>query len=208
MPINPAVRRELHRRWRGPPSPYREAFSRVHEELGNHVVACRYVTPEQVNTRVSGRIKAIPRIIEKVDRFGKRPTNTLEELEELEELITDIVGVRVTVDYLTQAQQIRDWVVSHDRWTISMVDDTIRETGYRAIHIDLKVDTTHFPGVRCEIQVRTLLQDAWAIWSHPIYEKYRRNVALIPEQKRQLMRQLSDMLHTVDEMVQTLLVSS
>lgn len=205
MPVDNTVRRELHRRWKGPPSPYRQAASRVYEELTNHIVERKYVSPKQVDTRISWRIKEIPRIIEKVDRFGERSVHTLAELEGL---ITDIAGVRVTVDYLTQAQQIKDWVVSHDRWVISGVDDTIRETGYRAIHVDLKVDTTHFSRVRCEIQVRTLLQDAWAIWSHPIYEKYRRNVALIPEQKRQLMKQLSDMLHTVDEMVQTLLVSS
>lgn len=205
MPVTSTVRRELHKQWKGPPSPYRQAFSRVHEELGNHIVACKYISPEQVDTRVSGRIKAIPRIIEKVDRYERHSINTLEELEEL---ITDIVGVRVTVDYLTQAQQIKDWILSHNMWAISKVDDSLRETGYRAIHIDLKVDTTHFPGVGCEVQVRTLLQDAWAIWSHPIYEKYRRNVARIPREKRELMRQLSEMLHAVDEMVQTLLVSS
>jgi len=177
----------------------------VYEELANHIVACGYVSPIQVDTRISGRIKEIPRIVEKVGRVEGHSVNTLEELEEL---ITDIVGVRVTVDYLNQAQRIKDWVVNHNKWTISKIDDSIRETGYRAIHIDLQVDTTHFQGVRCEVQVRTLLQDAWAIWSHPIYEKYRRNVARIPRQKRDLMKQLSEMLHTVDEMVQTLLVSS
>ena len=205
MPVASTVRRELHKQWKGPPSPYRQAFSRVHEELGNHIVACKYISPEQVETRVSGRIKTIHRIIEKVDRYEHHSINTLEELEGL---ITDIVGVRVTVDYLTQAQQIKAWILNHNRWVISKVDDSLRETGYRAIHIDLKVDTTHFSGVRCEVQVRTLLQDAWAIWSHPIYEKYRRNVARIPREKRELMRQLSEMLHVVDEMVQTLLVSS
>lgn len=205
MPVTSTVRRELHKQWKGPPSPYRQAFSRVHEELGNHIVACNYISPEQVDTRVSGRIKAIPRIIEKVDRYERHSINTLEELEEL---ITDIVGVRVTVDYLTQAQQIKAWILSHNMWAISKVDDSLRETGYRAIHIDLKVDTTHFSGVGCEVQVRTLLQDAWAIWSHPIYEQYRRNVTRIPREKRELMRQLSEMLHAVDEMVQTLLVSS
>lgn len=143
-----------------------------------------------------------PRIIEKADRFGRRQVDSIEDLEEL---VTDITGVRVTADYLYQAKHIQDFVLNHGGWTILKVDNTVRDNGYRAIHIDLKIDTTHFEEVSCEVQIRTLLQDAWAIWSHPLYEKYRRNLARIPKRKRELMRTLSDMLHAADEMVETLI---
>lgn len=202
MPISRTIRRELHRRWRGPPSPYREALNRVQEELENHAMAINYVVPEQVSNRISGRIKTIPRIIEKVDRDHPRNAETIDQLEAI---VTDIAGTRITVDYLYQAIQIRTWVVNHNAWIVQRVEETVRDNGYRAIHINLKVDTTHFVGVPCEIQIRTLLQDAWAIWAHPLYIKYRRDLSKIPKKKRELMRQLSDMLHAADEMVQTLM---
>ena len=204
MPIPQVVRQELHKRWKGPPSPYRESQSLVLGELTNYILAVQYVHPEQVATRLSGRIKEIPRITEKVDRYGRHSVNSIEVLEEL---ITDIVGVRVTVDYLHQVKQIKDFVVNHKRWTVIKVDDSLRDNGYRAVHIDLKTATTHFEEVRCEIQIRTLLQDAWAIWSHPLYERYRRNLTRIPKQERALLRHISDMLHVADEMVQTLIAS-
>jgi len=202
MPVPKAVRDELHQRWKGPPSPYREALSYMTGELRNHVIACKHVSPEQEETRVSGRIKTIPRIVEKVDRSGRRLVSTIDELEEI---VTDIVGVRVTVDYLRQSREIQDFVINYSGWEAKKSDDSLRDSGYRAIHVDVMTNTTHFAGVRCEVQIRTLLQDAWAIWSHPLYERYRRDLSRIPRKKRELMRQLSDMLHTADEMVETLL---
>ena len=204
MPVSRGVRRELHRRWKGPPSRYRESQALVLGELGNYIVANQYVRSEQVATRLSGRIKVIPRIIEKVDRYER---HSVDSIETLEELVTDIVGVRVIVDYLYQVKQIQDFVLNHDRWIVVKVDDSKRDNGYRAVHIDVKTDTTTFRQVKCEIQIRTLLQDAWAIWSHPLYEKYRRDLSRIPTKKRALMSQLSDMLHSAEEMVQTLIAS-
>ena len=83
----------------------------------------------------------------------------------------------------------------------------IRENGYRAIHIDLKLNTTNFIDIHCELQIRALLQDAWAIWSHPLYEEYRHDLSSIPDRKKTLMRQLSNLLNNVDEIARTLILN-
>lgn len=203
MPISQEAHEELYKRWKGPPSPYREVIQRVSTEVGNHVIAQKYVTEQQLETRVNGRVKDITRITEKVDRTGLRHIGTIEELEDA---ITDISGVRVTVDFLQQMDEIKEWAIHHDAWTVVEVEDQIRENGYRAIHVDLKLNTTNFSDVYCELQIRTLLQDAWAIWSHPLYEEYRQDLSSIPEQKMKLMRQLSNLLNNVDELAQTLIL--
>lgn len=200
--VKPQVKSELKKQWKGPPSPYRESLRLVGLELHNHILVMGYVPSYQIKTRQSGRIKGISRIIEKANRLSEG--SSINSIEQLEEIVTDIAGVRATVDYLSQAKELKDFLVNHNKWQVTKIDDGVRTNGYRAIHIDVKANTTHFKEVRCEIQIRTLLQDAWAIWSHPMYEEYKRNLAKIPSEKLNLMKQLGDMLHVADEMAETL----
>lgn len=171
-------------------------------ELDNQMLAMHYVPSFQLSTRRGGRIKGMSRIKEKATWLSEGVS--VNSIEQLEEIVADIVGVRATVDYLSQAQELEAFVLNHNRWQITRLEDQERDNGYRAIHIDVQADTTHFEGVRCEIQIRTLIQDAWAIWSHPLYEKYRSNLAKIPEKKLSLMKQLSNILHAADSMADTL----
>lgn len=203
MHISKTIQRELHRRWKGPPSPYREVIRRVLPTIKEHLEVAGLIAREQLDVRISSRIKPPKRTLEKAHRPGY--LQQVNSIDDLETIITDIAGIRVVVDYLKHANEILKFIRSRPEWTVAKVDSHIRETGYRALHVDLIAGTTHFPqGVRCEVQIMTLLQNAWAIWSHPLYERYRRDLSKVPKKKREVMRQLSDMLHVVDEMAQTL----
>jgi ppGpp synthetase/RelA/SpoT-type nucleotidyltranferase len=81
--------------------------------------------------------------------------------------IDDLVGARAVVLRLSDADALATRIMSHRALRLQGTHVTQihnEETGYRAIHIKgwLKVDGTR---VGCEIQIRTELQDAWAVAS-------------------------------------------
>jgi ppGpp synthetase/RelA/SpoT-type nucleotidyltranferase len=57
------------------------------------------------------------------------------------------------------------------------------------------------PGIVCEIQIRSELQDIWARRSHELlYKKHGR----FPEEKIEYMKHMSDFLKTVDNFLITI----
>jgi len=91
------------------------------------------------------------------------------------DLCSDLIGGRVvcnnTEDAYRFVELLRETLPS--AWAAIEVQDQIREpnsAGYRALHVNLRLDIGKTPLqpqlVPCEIQIRTRLQDAWAVLSH------------------------------------------
>ena len=82
------------------------------------------------------------------------------------------------------------------------VKDYIKEAdqgGYRALHIHFKLNISENPfrpdPVPCEVQIRTLLQDAWAELSHDdIYKQMN-----LPEDLRARSKDLAEVLSAADK---------
>lgn len=198
MPISPAAIEELQQALRTT-FRYDEAEDFVLQELENHVRFRRYVADSEIERRVTSRKKEESDILSKLNR---RHSGTVESLRELEHnIVTDIVGARIVLDYQHQVQETQEFILQNSKaWRVVKVEDHVRQqTGYRSLHVDVVLDTTHHREVRCEIQVRTLLEHAFSTWTWPVYERYRDDPASIPDLLMGQLVQISNLLHHVDE---------
>lgn len=128
---------------------------------------------------VSGRAKTIKSFAEKMVRPGKDYKNPLDD-------ITDLSGVRIVYLYTSDFPQIES-IIQEEFEVIEKIDkvqeqDTDR-FGYGAIHfiVQLGVKSSgarydELKGKKCEIQVRTVMQDAWAIIEHHLRYKKESNI--------------------------------
>lgn len=125
--------------------------------------------------RVTSRLKTVDSILRKYLLPAKRVWPEYEKLE-------DIAGVRVICPTRSGICAIEKFLLSDRASAVgvklhSIIDEPRRnyvelptKSGYRAIHLILEVETKLENGgiqrVPCEVQLRTMFQDAWAAISH------------------------------------------
>lgn len=145
---------------------------------------------------ILNRTKELNSFLEKLER--KKYIKPFEE-------ITDLAGVRVVCLYPTDLKVIEDIIFTEfdvvekvDKRKLAAVD----RIGYSALHFLVKLKK-EFTGARydslkdliCEIQTRTVLQDAWATIDHHLVYKKR---SLIPEELRLQINELAYVLDKAD----------
>lgn len=154
----------------------------------------------------------------RVDRIGSR-LKTLNSLkwkaytesiplsEEVFDKITDIAGVRVVVNNLQDIEKVIGKI--KDSGKISYEESSYKdkisnpdESGYRGVHFNVLVEIEQkglVYRIPCEVQVRTLFQDGWAILSHmDIYK----DTEDIPPIMAKLSKRLADQLAVLDNIAQ------
>lgn len=134
---------------------------------------------------MSGRAKTVDSLQEKLRRKGYRTSDD----------IPDLAGVRVVTLFEPDTQQIlaiirQNFVVIEDH----PPDETlgVDRMGYNAHHLVVMLGSQAYAGPRydgvrnlkCEVQVRTAIQDAWALVSHNLV--YKQEKAIPPIVRRQL----------------------
>lgn len=146
---------------------------------------------------VSSRAKTLNSFLEKITR---------KSYEKPFERITDFAGVRVVYLYNTDVFKIEK-IIQEEFKIKEKVDKTgengVDKFGYGAIHfiISLSKQTS---GARyddlkkfvCEVQVRTVLQDAWAIIDHHLVYK---NESDVPSPLRRKLNGLAGVFETADD---------
>ena len=108
---------------------------------------------------VAQRLKRLPTIVSKLKRL---PRIRLSQMQ-------DIGGCRAVLHTSEQAYDLAlDFMASRIRHKLVRHKDYIeqpRQSGYRSIHLVYEYDTdrsTHWRGLKTEIQIRSLLQHQWA----------------------------------------------
>ncbi len=120
--------------------------------------------------------------------------------------ITDLAGVRIVYLYPSDRRSLEDLIERHFKVIekIDKVDKTDPEHfGYGALHYLVTIGKKSV-GARydelmnlvCEIQVRTILQDAWGIVAHHLSYKQEADV---PNELRRKLNALSGLFEMVDE---------
>jgi putative GTP pyrophosphokinase len=145
---------------------------------------------------VSYRAKTLKSFLEKIER--KTYENPFEEL-------TDFAGVRVVYLYQNDLPEIES-IIKKEFMILEKVDKLndkgIDKFGYGAVHYIVKLGKNS-SGARyddlkdlvCEIQVRTVLQDAWAIIDHHLV--YKRE-SEIPSSILRKLNSLAGLFETAD----------
>lgn len=115
---------------------------------------------EGIAGSVKGRVKSFDSYYNKLlQRFGDAG-NT----------IRDLVGVRILTPFLDSVDRIEHLV--RGGFPVLEVErkgeeQSFREFGYRSVHLNLELPS----GTPCEVQIRTILQDAWAEVEHELVYK-------------------------------------
>ena len=165
----------------------------------------RLLNGEQIEFfAIESRCKTVDRIREKALR---------KDYEDPLSQMTDIVGLRVIVYYANDADRVvriirRYFFVDEEKSRIDKYDpNNIDRFGYKGTHliVGLSDERSRLPewqryaDLKAEIQVRTVLEHAWASVSHQLFYKPRKpNPQLPPAAMRRLNRAMA-LLETVDE---------
>lgn len=197
MPAGPKLRGQLEAECNNPASRYWKCVRECTHALEQELRDLDWYADELIRTKIIGRVKTAERVLEKLDRHGAVKVKTLEEIERQ---VTDIVGASVVLDYLYHAEKMAARLESLSRWSVIKAVAVHQPTGYRAVrHIDVEMDLSPHDRMKAEIQVRTRLEEAWGIWSHPIYEVMRnRSLGPPPSEMVKQLAAISDSLRSAD----------
>jgi len=121
--------------------------------------------------RVIGRIKSFESYFKKLIRLYKKG---------IEPIVSDLIGIRVICPFLEDLTVTEELLKKHFR-VIEIErkggDHTFREFGYESIHLLISIPEEIAKkskiaiGETAEIQIRTILQDAWAEVEHELVYK-------------------------------------
>ena len=143
------------------------------------------------------RLKSSSSIIEKLHRKGI-PFS----LENLEEYIQDIAGIRIVCSYVDDIYTLAEAIVGQDDITLVEKKDYIanpKPNGYRSLHLIVSVPmffSQQKMDMKVEVQIRTIAMDFWASLEHQI--KYKKE---IPDQENIVakLKSCADDIARIDE---------
>lgn len=138
---------------------------------------------------VEARPKPVPSILRKLQEKEAGP-------DELYEAVGDLLGARVVVYNLCDAKVFREEVLADEACPLAPLvpEDVEYPTGYRAIHVN-----GHLGQYGCEIQIRTAVQDAWAVTSRADVYHARINPLI-----KKLSTAQASILNGVDDVLQAI----
>jgi GTP pyrophosphokinase len=151
---------------------------------------------------LESRTKTPASFAEKISRPGKDYANPLDELP-------DLVGLRVTVYYTDDIARVEnilrsEFEVHPEHSSDKQQELSPNEFGYLSVHhvVSLKPPRTGlaewnaYASMKAEVQIRTVLQHAWAAVSHALQYKHETDVPV--QLKRKLFR-LAGLFELADE---------
>ncbi len=146
---------------------------------------------------IDTRIKSLSSVINKAITNDIKP-------DEIFTNIADIAGLRIVVNNLRDINPLIKEIKKDGRLEIIEKERHSGQKPYKAVHLKVTLKISHKHGehkVPMEIQIRTLLQDAWAILAHHDYYK---NQVSLPPLARPISLRLSELLSSVDKLANDL----
>ncbi len=147
------------------------------------------------------RVKSLKSFIEKVER-KKYYDNPFDQIK-------DIAGIRIVTCYQNDVEKVRElirkeFVIDEDHSVDKTSNFEADRFGYRSLHLIISLSGSRvvldewkrFTGLPAEIQVRSLLQHAWAVFSRAMDYKVPSQA---PNKLRRRLFALSAQLETADE---------
>ena len=158
--------------WRSILCPYelavRELIVKFEHIIGEHRENDLYSPIEQV----SGRVKSVSSILEKMQRKHI-------PMERMEEEVEDIAGIRIICQFEEDIETVASLIQNRSDMTIKSEKNYlkhVKQSGYRSLHLIIyyTVETLNGPRkLQAEIQIRTMAMDFWATIEHSLQYKYK-----------------------------------
>lgn len=138
-------------------------------------------------TKVEGRVKDKEECIKKFQRKYQGKLEADEQPYQIRDFISDLIGVRIVCLYEDEVPVVsellqRNFRILNVTDKTSAVESTEDSFGYKGLHMDLALDpeaaypTRNLPPADLcfEVQIRSLIQDAWSMLDHKI--KYKKSI--------------------------------
>ena len=158
--------------WRSILCPYelavRELIVKFEHIISEHRENDLYSPIEQV----SGRVKSVASILEKMQRKHI-------PMERMEEEVEDIAGIRIICQFEEDIETVASLIQNRSDITIKSEKNYlkhVKQSGYRSLHLIIyyTVETLNGPRkLQAEIQIRTMAMDFWATIEHSLQYKYK-----------------------------------
>lgn len=180
------------------------------EEVKNAYIAAINSLIKQSNigevTKVEGRVKDKEECIKKFHRKYQNKLETDEQPYEIKSFLSDLIGIRIVSLYEDQIVVIAELLKDHFRIIdvtdkIAAIESTEDLFGYKGLHMDLLPSRDMGLSPQCqtivslpfEVQIRSLIQDAWSVLDHKI--KYKKS---IPNDLKRRINVLSALFELAD----------
>lgn len=144
---------------------------------------------------VTGRVKRISSIIEKMKRLNV-------PMENIETGIEDIAGIRIMCQFVEDIEALAELIRAREDMTVKYVKDYVankKPSGYRSYHIIVEYPVQTALGMKrvlAEIQLRTLAMNFWATIEHSLNYKYREK---LPEQVVERLSRAAEAAYLLDQ---------
>jgi len=138
-------------------------------------------------TKIEGRVKEKEECIKKFHRKYQGKLEADEQPYEIKDFISDLIGIRIVCLYEDQIPVLSELLQRHFRIIdvtdkISAVESTEDSFGYKGLHMDLALSDEMaslpkylpYADRPFEVQIRSLIQDAWSVLDHKI--KYKKSI--------------------------------
>lgn len=180
--------------WRSILCPYELAVRELKVKFEHMIREYRLNDKYSPIEQVSGRVKSIPSILEKMQR-----KHIL--MENLEKDIEDIAGIRIICQFEEDIEIVASIIKSWQDIRVKSEKDYlkhIKQSGYRSYHMILfyTVQTINGPKeLQVEIQIRTMAMNFWATIEHSLQYKYRGEM---PEHVAERLSKAADAILSLD----------
>jgi len=138
-------------------------------------------------TKVEGRVKEQEECIKKFQRKYQSKLEADEQPYRIQDFISDLIGIRIVCLYDDQVSVLAELLQEHFK-TLNVTDKTLAvestedSFGYKGVHMDLALRDDmaqqpkylSFKDLFFEVQIRSLIQDAWSRLDHRI--KYKKSI--------------------------------
>lgn len=146
---------------------------------------------------VTGRVKEVSSILEKVKKFNI-------PMDKIEYELEDIAGIRIMCQFVDDITKVVNIIRKRKDLSILYEKDyitNVKESGYRSYHIIIKYPVNLSIGCKeiiSEIQIRTLGMNFWATAEHSLNYKYKE---LIPPNLKKKLKEAADAAYQLDELM-------
>jgi len=154
-------------------------------------------------TKIEGRVKNKDECIKKFQRKYQGKLEAEEQPYRIKDYISDLIGIRIVCLYEDQILVVSEVLKSHFKIIdvtdkIAAVESTEDLFGYKGLHMDLVPSEEEAPLWKYrqfpfEVQIRSMIQDAWSVLDHKI--KYKKS---IPNNLKRRINVLSALFELAD----------
>lgn len=142
----------------------------------------------------TSRIKSPESLMRKAEKHGLEPTYEAA----LDGGINDVIGIRVVCAFNDDVYSVAHWLMSSPEFELVKEKDYIaypKPSGYRSLHLILRIVYGIGAGMTVEVQIRTIAMDFWSTLDHKVrYKKAAAQSELISRE----LRRCADEIASVD----------